>query len=165
MITGCRRAASAVVVLALCASGCATKAQTGAAVGAGGGAAVGAAAGSFSGNAGKGALIGAGIGAISGYFVGNEMDKSDARREQEYQYNTRSSRESRYSSSSVSSSSRITRNDVMNWTDQGVKDEIIIDRVERGGTVFRLTAADENELRDAGVSEDVIRSMKDTARR
>ncbi|WP_261361996.1 hypothetical protein [Humisphaera borealis] len=42
---------------------------------------------------------------------------------------------------------------------------MIIDRIERSDTVFRLTAGDEMELRQKGVSEDVICAMKETARR
>ena len=42
---------------------------------------------------------------------------------------------------------------------------VIIDRIHRSGTTFHLSATDENELRDAGVSEEVVRAMKDTGRR
>ena len=55
--------------------------------------------------------------------------------------------------------------DVIKWTQRGVHDEVIIDRVERSRTVFHLAAADENELRDNGVSESVIHAMEATARR
>jgi surface antigen len=144
-------------------AGCETKAQTGALVGGAGGAALGAGIGSMShSRAGEGALIGGAIGAIGGYVVGNEMDKSDQRKAQAAQP-TRATREQRYAQ--PASANRVTKNDVIKWTDQGVKDEIIIDRVDQSGTVFTMTAADENELRDAGVSEEVVRAMKDTARR
>ena len=59
----------------------------------------------------------------------------------------------------------MTKSDVIAWTNQGVRDDIILDRVDRSGTVFRLSASDQNDLRDHGVSESVIRAMKDTARR
>jgi hypothetical protein len=59
----------------------------------------------------------------------------------------------------------VTREDVIEWTRRGDREDQILDRIDRSGTVFRLTARDENELRDNGVSEYVIRAMKDTARR
>lgn len=55
--------------------------------------------------------------------------------------------------------------DVVHWTRSGESDFEIVRRIEEGATVFRLNAADENRLRDQGVSERVIESMKATARR
>jgi uncharacterized protein YcfJ len=139
-------------------AGCETKAGTGALVGGAGGAAVGGGIGSFShSRAGEGALIGGAVGAVGGAVVGNEMDKKDQR---DRERASRRAREERYDSDR-----RVTKKDVIKWTKDGVKDEIIIDRIDRSGTVFRMTAADENDLRDAGVSEDVVRAMKNTARK
>jgi hypothetical protein len=59
----------------------------------------------------------------------------------------------------------ITSADVIRWTARGVRDDIIIDRVERSPSIFHLTAADENRLHDKGVSEAVILEMKATAQR
>ena len=56
-------------------------------------------------------------------------------------------------------------NDVVAWSRQGKTDDVIIDRIERGDTVFHLTAADETGLHARGVSDDVIRAMKQTQRR
>jgi uncharacterized protein YcfJ len=126
--------------------GCETKAETGALVGAGGGAVVGGAIGSVShSRAGAGALIGAGVGAIGGALVGNAMDQQDKK--------------------DHSRNKPITRSDIINWTQRGTSDDIIIDRIDHSGTVFYLTAADENNLHDRGVSEAVISAMRDTARR
>lgn len=69
-------------VVGLWSMGCATKAQTGAAVGTGAGAATGAVIGHQSGHRTEGALIGGVVGAAGGYIVGNEMDKSDQRKQQ-----------------------------------------------------------------------------------
>ena len=44
-------------------------------------------------------------------------------------------------------------------------DDIIIDRIERSGTVFHLCAPTSRILRDAGVSEMVIQEMEATAQR
>ena len=141
-----------------CQTGCETKAQTGALVGGAGGAAVGAGIGSMShSRAGEGALIGGAVGAIGGYIVGNEMDKSDQKeREKAIDRSTRAK--------PSETAPRLTQSQVIQWSRDGVSDEIIIDRVERSGTVFTIRAADENKLRDAGVSESVIRAMKDTQR-
>ena len=147
--------------------GCENKAQSGALIGAGGGALAGAIIGHQSGHAGAGALIGGAVGAGGGYIVGNEMDKADQREEQRYyQQRTRSAREAQYYDAprATSAPQGVSRQKVMAWTEEGVKDEIIIDRIERSGTVFRLTPAEENQLRDAGVSEEVIRAMKQTGR-
>jgi len=161
--------ASLVLVMALALAGCESNAGTGALVGAGAGAGLGAIIGHNShGRTASGAAIGAGVGAISGALIGNEMDKAEARkRDAAYQNSVRTTREQQYDPPAPppASANQVTKKDVIQWTDRGEKDEVIIDRIERSGTVFYLTAADENELRDAGVSEEVMRAMKNTARR
>jgi hypothetical protein len=147
-------------------AGCESKAGTGALVGGAAGAGIGAIIGHNSHNrTGSGALIGGAVGALGGALVGNEMDKAAQRKEQEERNRDR---ETYYDggsrSSSYASSSRVSQQDVIAWTSRGMRDSEIIDRIDRSGTVFHLTAADENHLRDANVSEDVIREMKDTAR-
>jgi uncharacterized protein YcfJ len=173
MVVRPRRFASKCISLALLGgialgplAGCESKAGTGALVGGAAGAGIGAIIGHNSHNrTGSGALIGGAVGALGGALVGNEMDKADQRKEQDERYRDR---ETYYDggsrSSSYSSSSRVSQQDVIGWTSRGMRDSEIIDRIDRSGTVFHLTAADENHLRDAGVSEDVIREMKDTAR-
>src|SRR5688500_14179611 len=129
--------------------GCETKGQSGALLGGLGGAAAGAIIGHQSGHAGAGALIGAAVGTGGGYLVGNEMDKSDARDRDRYDRSTRADREARYQTSGGADRT-VSKRQVIQWTRQGVKDEIIIDRIEQSGTVFSITVADENDLRDAG---------------
>lgn len=170
MCCGCTKTLSwgLLFLVAVSTMGCANNAQTGALVGGAGGAAVGAGIGSLShARAGEGALIGAAVGAIGGYVVGNEMDKAEQReRDQAMRASTRDP--GYYSSSTPpqrSPSGVVSKQDVVEWTRAGVKDEIIIDRIHRSGTVFHITAADENCLRDEGVSEEVMRAMKNTARR
>jgi hypothetical protein len=60
---------------------------------------------------------------------------------------------------------RLSSEQVATWAQQGTRDDIIIDRIERAQTIFRLSAADEQSLRQQGVSEDVICAMRETARR
>ena len=142
----------------LAGGGCANHTQTGAGVGAASGVAIGAGVGSLvHSSAGAGALIGAGVGAISGALIGNQIDEQDRRQERELR--------SRPPTTGYVASSRVTQDDVIEWTQRGVKDEIIIDRIERSGTQFHLRAADENHLRENRVSEDVVRAMKQTALR
>ncbi len=134
--------------------GCQTKAGTGAAAGGIGGAALGAVIGHQSGHAGTGAVIGGLVGAGGGYIVGNEMDKADAKKER-----ARSSYEPRDSRASATGYT-VTRQDVINWTMRNTSDEVIINRIHQSGATFNLTAADEQELRDNGVSPRVIAAMK-----
>src|SRR4051794_13819761 len=148
-----RKAKSAAVAVLAAAMGmgsvgCETKAQTGALVGAGGGALVGGAIGSLShSRAGAGAAIGAGVGALGGYLVGNEADKKDQKaRDAAARDSARTSNYNGYQSApppkaATPTQGGLTRDNVIQWTRDGVKDEIIIDRIERSGTAFRLTAA------------------------
>jgi uncharacterized protein YcfJ len=136
--------------------GCQNKEESGALIGGAGGAAVGGAIGSVShSNAGGGALIGAAVGAIGGALVGNSLDQADENNDHltEREYDRRHSSEQ-----------WVSKADVIDWTQRGVSDDVIIDRIQRSGTVFHLTAADENDLRDHDVSEQVIRVMRDSAR-
>jgi uncharacterized protein YcfJ len=149
----------AAALLSAPAAGCATKTQSGALIGGLGGAAVGAAIGSNNGSAGAGALIGGAAGALGGGLIGHGMDSADEKKAKDAEAARR--RDER----SYASDKALSRTDVIRWSDDGVSDEVIIDRIERSGTIFRLTARDENSLRDKGLSEDVIEAMKDTARR
>ena len=143
------------------AAGCETKAQSGALIGAGTGAGIGAIIGNQShGHTAGGALIGAGVGAIGGALVGNELDKQDRAKEREREY-----AESDYRHTEGYSGGTVTQRDVIKWTSRGTRDDVIIDRIDRSGTVFHLSRDDEQNLRDAGVSEMVIQEMRATARR
>jgi len=145
-------------------AGCQTKAGTGALVGGAAGAGIGAIIGNNShGRTASGAAIGGVVGALGGALIGNEMDKADRQRERE-QYREevyRQRRDARYESRAGA----ITRSDVVAWSQRGDRDADIIDRIERSGTVFQVSSRDENQLRNAGVGEDVIHAMRDTARR
>jgi hypothetical protein len=112
--------------------------------------------------AGEGALIGGALGAIGGALVGHSMDEADKKKAEE---NDRYAEKSSYEHHTAATTAAVTKQDVINWTARGTRDDIIIDRIERSGTVYHLTAKDENDLRDRGVSEAVIQSMKATARR
>jgi len=175
----------AVAILSAGLVGCETKAGTGALVGGAAGAGLGAIIGNNTGHGhtAGGAAIGGVAGALGGALIGNELDKKDreeARRRDDYRdrdYNRApgypaSSYDRDYDRdpyanhrSNNASANAVTKTDVIDWTRRGDRDDLIIDRVERSGTVFHLSSRDENQLRDAGVGEEVIRAMKDTARR
>jgi surface antigen len=155
-------AAAMLVSMGGASGGCATKTQTGLLVGGAGGAAVGGAIGSASGNAGKGALIGGAIGLLGGGLIGASADAQDRKAEERRRYED--DRRSRQYEPRPSNQ-RLTKEQVATWARQGTRDDIIIDRIERSDSVFRLSAADEQNLQQQGVSEDVILAMKETARR
>lgn len=141
--------------------GCQSKAGTGALVGGAGGAAAGAAIGSLShSHTGEGALIGAAVGAIGGALIGHGMDKADEREARERETQREYDR-----GHAAGDRDFVTKSDVILWTQRGVHEDVIIDRIDRSGTIYHLTAADVNTLRDKGVSEPVIRAMEDTSRR
>ena len=145
-------------------AGCETKAGTGALIGGAAGAGIGAIIGHNShGRTAAGALIGGAVGAVGGVIVGNELDKNDRREEQRRREDERYGEVHRDRQVYVAYD-RVSRDDVIVWTRRGMRDGEILDRIDRSGTVFHVTAADENQLRDAGVSEEVISEMKNTAR-
>src|SRR4051794_16176509 len=142
--------------------GCETKAGSGALIGGGTGAVVGGLIGSNShGRAGEGALIGGAVGAIGGALVGNGMDKKD-----EHKHDSASSSSPHYrerdssTTATTYNASHITSGNVIDWTRQGVREDIIIDRIQRSGQTFAVTSTDERQMRDAGVSPSVIAVMK-----
>jgi hypothetical protein len=65
-------------IVVVISAGCDSAGKSGTLIGAGGGALAGQAIGHNT----TGTLIGAGVGAIGGYIVGNEMDKSNAQKQQ-----------------------------------------------------------------------------------
>ena len=180
-----RALVSASVVLGVLSAGlagCETKAGSGALIGGAAGAGLGAIIGNNTGHGhtAGGAAIGGVAGALGGALIGNEMDKKDREqaRQRDYYRDQDYNRTPGYPTSTGGggdydrdpyargrSNNAVTKADVMDWTRRGDREDLIIDRIERSGTVFRLSSRDENQLRDAGVGEEVIRAMKDTARR
>ena len=160
------RVRALVVAAAVGGGGCATRTQTGALVGGAGGAAVGAAVGSAGGNAGKGADRRGHRPDRRG--AGRQLDGPGRREEgprRPPRAGGRGALRRRLRGPVRAVQLRVTRDDVVAWARDGKSDDIIIDRIERSDTVFRLTAADEDGLRDQGVSDGVIRAMRDTARK
>ena len=53
--------------------------------------------------------------------------------------------------------------EIIEWSIRGFNDDMIIDRIDRSNSAFHLSTSEEIHLRDAGVSDEVIRTMKATA--
>lgn len=151
-------------------AGCANNTGNGALIGAGVGGLAGGIIGNQSGHATGGALIGAGAGALGGALIGNSMDRNEEKKERERREAEAARERAYYNDGPTYQGQRmvarttVTKEDVVDWSRRGVKDEVIVDRIERSGQVFRLSAADENWMRDSHVSEDVIRTMRNTGR-
>jgi uncharacterized protein YcfJ len=127
----------------------ATGALTGGAIGAGTGAIIG----SASGHAGPGALIGGAIGALTGGIIGNAMDQQQ-REILARQYPQTLQR--------VDQGQRLTPADIKALAKSGIGDEVIISQIRNSHTVFYLNTAEIIDLRDAGVSNNVIDFMINT---
>jgi hypothetical protein len=119
------------------------------------GGAIGAASGAIIGgrNAGAGALIGGAIGAITGGLIGNSMDQQQREylREQAPQTYVR-----------VEQNQPLAVADVKALGQAKVSDSLIISQIRSSHTVYHLSAADIIDLRNSGVSENVIDFMINT---
>lgn len=144
-------AATLAVVLTGCVNPDGTQYNTGsgALIGAGTGALIGGA----NGRGGEGALIGAAIGALAGGVIGNVIDQNQQARlrEQAPQTYTR-----------LEQGQPLSIADVKALARAGISEEVIINQIQATHTVFRLSAADIIDLRDAGVSDRVVNCMINT---
>jgi hypothetical protein len=125
---------------------------SGALIGAGGGAAIGALAGGR--NAGPAALVGGALGAITGAIVGSAMDENDrdrlrAQAPQTYQR--------------IEQAQPLYPNDIKNMVKSGVSDDVIISQINATHSVYHLSAPDIIDLHQAGVSQNIINAMINTA--
>jgi outer membrane lipoprotein SlyB len=125
---------------------------SGALVGGGAGAVTGAAIGGER-HGGEDALIGAAVGAVAGGLIGNSMDRQQQERlrQQAPQTYTR-----------VDQGQPLSVADVKALAAAGVGDNVIISQIRNSRTVYHLSAADIIDLRNAGVSNQVIDFMINT---
>ncbi len=124
---------------------CETKAGTGALLGGGGGAIIGGALGG-----GTGALIGAGAGAVGGAIIGATLDASDRDK-------LNDSTRKRYDSGEP-----LTVDDVIAMYKAGISEDKIIGAINGNGT-YQLTSDDVRKLKNVGVSQNVIKSMRENS--
>jgi outer membrane lipoprotein SlyB len=144
-------AATLAVVLTGCVNpdGTANNTGSGALIGAGSGALIGGA----NGRGGGGALIGAAVGAIAGGLIGNSVD-------QEQQAQLRAQSPETYAR--VDHGQPLSVADVKALARAGISEDVIINQINASRTVFRLSAADIIDLRDAGVPDKVVNYMINT---
>ncbi len=135
-------------------SGCAEN-ETKVAEGAGLGGIFGAVAGGVIGHQQKGhhelggALIGGALGAAAGGIVGSQMPNQDQSAPRRVAV-----------APSASPISKVTLQQVVDWTQQGLTGDEIISRINTTHSTYGLTADDVNYLRREGVSERVIETMQ-----
>ena len=142
-------------VFAVAASGCQNMnhAQRGAATGAGLGGILGAVIGHQTGNKELGALIGAGTGALAGHAIGNGRDMRDQRDAAIAQ--THYERKQR-----AFAQRAVTNHDIVNMTQQGLSDQIIIGAINERGGRFDTSPTNLGYFTQNGVSESVIQAMQ-----
>ena len=102
---------------------------------------------------GQDALIGGAIGAVAGGLFGNSADQ-----EQRERLRAQSPR----TYSRVEQGQPLGLADVKALSRAGISEDVIISQIKNSGTVFRLTAPEIIELRDAGVTDKVINYLINT---
>lgn len=146
--------------------------EQGAVIGGAGGAAAGAAIGGKDHRLG-GAIIGGILGAGGGYLVGTKMEEKDkndtAAKKQEAEAAAQKAKENPAKPDDVKSASTadlnndgfVTLDEVAAMEKAGLSDKEQIRRLERTQQYFELTSAQQDYLRQQGVSDDVINAMRD----
>jgi Glycine zipper len=140
--------------------------EQGAVIGGLGGAAAGALIGKN--NRGLGALIGGVLGAGGGYLIGAQKEKIDKQKAEEArEASERAERNparaddvSRSRSADLNDDGFVTMDEVVALRKAGLSDSEMIDRLQRTDQVFELTDYQEDYLRARGVSDTVIREMR-----
>lgn len=141
--------------LILAAVGCRSMSHTeqGALVGGTTGAAIGAMVGGQNGRAGTGAAVGGVLGTAVGAVAGNAADRDEARL-QRAQWEA-----------SQPVVGPLSLDEIVQMTDRGVEDQIIVNQIRTSGTRYNLSSDTILWLKDRNVSSNVIREMQATSRR
>lgn len=132
-------------------SSCETKTGTGALAGAG----VGALAGGLIGGNATGALIGAGVGALAGGLVGAALDAQDRKIMEQ---------KSPQTLQKIDQHEQLSTYDIEAMAKNGLSDNVIIGQIQSTHSVFHLTTEEIIELKQDGVSQNVIEYMIDTGK-
>lgn len=146
------------VTLAVSAFGCRTANQTeaGALAGAGFGGTLGALIGSQSGRGGTGAVLGAMTGAVVGGLAGEAADARDERDAAIAQAQYERDQSAR---------NAVTNFDLINMSQAGLSDQVVINSVQTRGGQFDLSPSAIIELKSRGVSDNVILSIQQSSQR
>lgn len=114
-----------------------------------------------------GALIGGALGAGGGYLIGANKDKilgdedEDAARAVENAQSDPADASDVFASDTadLNSDGFVTMDELVAMEEAGLTDDQIIDRLEATDQVFELTPAQEEQLRDQGVSQRVVSQL------
>jgi surface antigen len=112
-----------------------------------------------------GALIGGALGAGGGWLIGRELDKND---EQEARQAHQRAQESPARPQDVHNAPTadlnrdgfVTLDEVIAMQQAGLSDHEMVQRLEATGQIFALSVDQEQQLRNAGVSQNVIQHMR-----
>jgi Zn-dependent alcohol dehydrogenase len=142
-------------------TGCESMSNTakGGLVGGGIGSGIGAIAGSATGKTGTGAAVGGLLGAAVGGLVGNDVDQEE-KRNKDIQLAEANER-----AKEASAQPQLGLTDVQRMAAQQIDDEIIIKQISSTNSVYNLSAADIEWLKQNGVSNRVIMAMQDSRKR
>jgi outer membrane lipoprotein SlyB len=102
---------------------------------------------------GEGALIGAAAGAVGGGLIGNSMDQEQ---------NARLRAQAPQTYVKVDQGQPLSVADVKALAKAGISDDVIINQIKNSRTVYHLSPPDIIDLRDSGVSDNVINFMINT---
>jgi uncharacterized protein YcfJ len=135
------------------------------------GGAAGAAAGALIGgkdNRLVGALIGGALGAGGGYLIGSDVKKNNAEHKDEAEKSVQQAQQKPATVDEVRNSTTadlnhdgfVTMDEVVAMHQAGLNDQEMIQRLKATGQVFALTDAQEQSLRNQGISQSVLDAMK-----
>lgn len=147
------RLASLYVLIPGVLTGCASMTPTEQGVLGGGalGGVTGAIVGNAVGNTGAGAAIGAGVGALAGGLTGNSVEQAEHRAVAQ--------------ANAAQQQRQLALTDIAQMTAGGLSDAVIIGQIRTTGSVYNLSPAELQWLKDAGVHDAVVLEMQQTAAR
>lgn len=99
---------------------------------------------------GEGAIIGGAVGAASGAIIGSALDDSDRDNLEQQSPDTMKK---------IDEQHKLSTQDIINMTNAGLSDEVIINQIKSTKSTFSLSSQDIIKLKQNGVSEKVINAM------
>jgi len=128
-----------------------TRVAEGAVLGGLAGAGVGGIIGHQSGHGGEGAGIGAAVGALTGAIIGGQMQKPGAAQQPaqvQQQY------------AATNNPNQIPIQQVASMAQQGINEDVIIDKIRLSNSRYSLSESDINYLKENGATQKVISAMQ-----
>ncbi len=112
---------------------------------------MGAAIGSSEGKSGEGALIGALAGGVTGAALGNQADQANLQQEQ-----------LATQKAMMAQQAAVTFEQVIQMSQSGLSDEVIINQIQSSGIARRPTTNDLIQLKNSGLNDSVIGALQST---